>query len=87
MSGAVTKFKPSFESPVDMARRLEAQARNVAHEASNELLTDLSIIAARCSDISSLESLPAGVRDVLRRLGETISADLEKVQAITVRSA
>lgn len=86
MSEPVTRLTPRRESPVDAARRLEREAREIAGSASQALLTDLLLVAGRCGDLASLESLPPGLRDLLRRMGEQIAADVEKAQAISARS-
>jgi hypothetical protein len=86
MTDAVTSFRrePS-ETPVEAVRRLEAEARDIAHSATQKLFTDLVLITGRCADVSSLESVPVGVREVLRRLGESIAAEVEKAQAVQAR--
>jgi len=74
------------ESPVDACRRLEAEARELATAAAAVLLTDLVLISGRCADVAALESLPPGLRDLLRRVGEQLSADVEKARAISART-
>jgi hypothetical protein len=73
------------ETPVEAVRRLEQEARSLAEAATANLLTDLTLITGRCADIASLESVPIGVREVLRRLGETIAGEVEKASAVRAR--
>ncbi len=88
---SVTPFRPtdtllSRETPGDRVRRLETEARVIAAEERAALLADLCDNAGRCVELASLVSLPAGQRDVLRRLAETIETSLTTIQAIGARS-
>lgn len=85
MSEAVRQIQR--ETPVEHARRLEAEAKQIARGAADALLVDLNLIAGRCTEIGTLASLPPGLRDLMPRLGEQITAAIEQVRAIDARSA
>lgn len=87
MTETVTRLRQCSESPVEAARRLEGEARDLATSAASALITDLILIAGRCGELSTLESLPPGLRDLLRRLGDDIAAKVEQAQAINARAS
>jgi hypothetical protein len=81
------RIRVNSETPVEQARRLEGEARQIARGAADVLLLDLNLIAGRCADIGTLASLPPGLRDLLPRLGDQITQAIEQVRAIDARSA
>lgn len=84
MVETATKFRAG-ETPTEAVRRLEAEARDIAGRAADALITDLILIAGRCGDVGDLGSVPVGVREIARRLGETINAEVEKAQGVQAR--
>lgn len=75
------------ETAVEQARRLEAEARQIARGAADALLLDLNLIAGRCTEIGALMSLPPGLRDLLPRMGQQIAEQIEQARAIDARAA
>jgi hypothetical protein len=76
-----------IETAVEQARRLEAEARQIARGAADALLLDLNLISGRCAEIGSLTSLPPGLRDLLPRMGQQIAEQIEQARAIEARAA
>lgn len=70
----------------ETARRLDTEARQHARTAGDVLRTDLELIRGRCVDLSTLQPLPAGERDILAKLADRIGQDLNTIQAIGARS-
>lgn len=87
MSEALRSIARNRESPVEHARRLEAEARQIARTAADVLLCDLNLIAGRCTEIGTLASLPPGLRDLLPRLGQQIAEICEQARAIDARAS
>ncbi len=70
----------------DRVRRLQAEARALAHEhigALDEAILRVEQLAAEIA--SGGEAYPAGVRDIARRLSEDCDAKLMNIRAIAGR--
>lgn len=78
--------KPKAETAAQAVQRMELEASAAAMRVASELNADLASVAADCLTAASMRSLPPGVRDLYRRLGERIEGDLQTVNAITGRA-
>lgn len=75
------------ETAAEMARRLAAEARRAAEEAARDAIAALSRAAALSAEVGDLDVLPAGEREVMRKIAETIRQALEQREAIKARQA
>lgn len=92
MAQAVTPIRPtdtlrSRETAGDRVRRLEAEARAVAFEVRSSLHADLIDVVGRLAEACDMTSLPAGQRDIYRRLADTIDSAVTSAQAIGARAS
>jgi hypothetical protein len=74
-------------APFDQIRQAEARAASMASLALLAVMEDLAAIAERCADLADLSTIPFGKRDLMRRTGERIVADLKSVDALGARGA
>lgn len=82
----VAQLRPSTETAFERAMRLEREAATCARNAAATISVDLNLIALRCADLATLQSLQPGERDVLRQLAEKIEAGLKTISCISARA-
>lgn len=85
MTVAAFPTKPKAETAVQAVKRLEMDAATAAQRVSAEIIADLTSMAADCFNASEVKSLPPDERDIYRRLGERIEADIQTINAIKGR--
>lgn len=88
MSAALLSHRiPPAETPIERIKRMEQELRADALGERDGLVNDLIDIAGRCAEVATIASLPEGVKNALSKLSESIGADVQNIQSITVRNA
>lgn len=66
-------------------KQLQDQLRSEASGEKDKLVSHLLAGADWCRDVATIETMPAGVREKFRRLGDHIRAEVESVKHIGAR--
>lgn len=78
------------ESPQDRIKRLREELAGAEMVRAGELLTGLLSAMDGCAEGGEFESVPPGVRDALRKLGDpenNVRAELNAAQAVLARAS
>jgi hypothetical protein len=74
------------ESPSERIRRLQSEARILAREEIEELVTSLKALAKRAKDVADGgEAYPAGIRELSSRLSEDLFGRIDTYQSLMAR--
>lgn len=77
---------PRSEALSARVKRLQAEARGLAHEHIAALVTALHEAEALAAEIAQGgEAYPAGVRDIARRLADDVEMKVASIEAISSR--
>lgn len=77
---------PRSEALSARVKRLQAEARGLAHEHIAALVATLHEAEALAAEIAQGgEAYPAGVRDIARRLAEDVEMKVASIEAISSR--
>jgi hypothetical protein len=75
------------EKPADRVKRLQAEARILAREQTEQLARDMIAMAERAQEIADGgEAYPAGVREMASRIAADLPQKAQSLTAITERS-
>lgn len=87
MTETVTPLRrAAVESPLERIRRLETEARSAAQDERRQLVERLLEDAGRCIELAKVQSLSAGERDALQKLGAAIESGVQTIQGINART-
>lgn len=73
------------DTAASRAQRLAAQAASAGAEAVHDLIVSLSAARTEAEVVAELDSVPAGQRDVARRVAAAAKASIETLQALIGR--
>lgn len=74
------------DTAASRAQRLAAQAATAGADAVHDLIAALSIARSEAEAVAELTSVPAGQRDVARRIGAAAKASIDTLQALIARA-
>lgn len=88
IEATITELHPCGAQPTRVLARikgLEAEARKLALDERDAILTEVSALAVRIKELATVESLPPGIRDAFRTMADRYAADVQTVHAIAQR--
>lgn len=81
----VTTLRPKSETAAQSIIRQDKELRGKARRVAQEVHNDLAHASLDLAEISAMAPLPAGVRDIYRRLSAHIDCELQHANAILGR--
>lgn len=76
------------EKPADRVKRLQAEARILAREQTEQLAREMNALAVRAQEIADGgEAYPAGVREMASRIAADLPQKAQSLTVITERTA
>jgi hypothetical protein len=86
-SAEVLDFARAPETGAERIRRLQEEARLLAHEQAEALAEALLDLAAQMAEVAGGgEAYPAGVREIASRIAEDLPQKAHQIQAVMART-